>query len=314
MLSVAKVATPLTTATVVVPPSVAPLVPVPAAIATVTLPTKVGTKLPKASCALTCTAGVIVAAADVVVGCTVNASTLAAAGVMLNAVLATAGSPLAVAVSVYPVPLTSMNKVPKVATPFTAATAVVPPSVAPRVPVPAAIATVTLPTKVGTRLPKASCALTCTAGVIVAAAGVVVGCTVKASTLAAAGVMLNAVLATAGSPLAVAVNVYPVPLTSMNRVPKVATPATAATAVVPPSTAPLVPVPGVRATVTVPVKVGTGFPNASSAVTFTAGVIWRSATVVTGCTVNASRVAVPLVMLKLALEPAVRPVAVAVSA
>src|SRR5713101_4000635 len=207
-----------------------------------------------------------------------------------------------------------MLNVAKVATPPTAATVVVPARVAPLVPVPAAIATVTLPTKVGTKLPKASCALTCTAGVIVAAAGVVVGCTVNASTLAAAGVMLKAVLATAGSPLAVAVNVYPVPLTSMNRVPKVATPFTAATAVVPPSTAPLVPVPAVTATVTLPVKPGTGFPRASSAVTFTAGVSWRSATVVVGCTVNASRVVGPLVMLKLALETAVRPVAVAVSA
>src|SRR5713101_360027 len=207
-----------------------------------------------------------------------------------------------------------MLNVAKVATPPTAATVVVPASVAPGVPVPAAIATVTLPTKVGTRLPKASCALTCTAGVIVAAAGVVVGCTVNASTLAAAGVMLNAVLATAGSPLAVAVNVYPVPALSMNKVPKVATPLTAAAAVVPPSTAPLVPVPAVTATVTVPVKLATALPNASSAVTFTAGVIWRSATVVVGCTVNASRVAGPLVMLKLALEPAVSPGAVAVRA
>src|SRR5207245_1569208 len=100
MLCVAKLASPLTAAAVVVPASVAPLVPVPAAIATVTVPTKVGTRFPKASCALTCTGGVIVAAAGVVVGCTVNASTLAAAGVMLNAVLATAGSPVAVAVSV----------------------------------------------------------------------------------------------------------------------------------------------------------------------------------------------------------------------
>src|SRR5712692_1707857 len=207
-----------------------------------------------------------------------------------------------------------MLNVAKVATPPTAATVVVPASVAPGVPVPAAIATVTVPTKVGTRLPNGSCALTCTAGVIVAAAGVVVGCTVNANTLAAAGVMLKAVLATAGSPLAVAVAWYPVPPPSMNRVPKVATPFTAVTAVVPPSTAPLVPVPAVTATVTVPVKLGTGFPNASSAVTFTAGVIWRSATVVTGCTVNASRVAVPLVMLKLVLEPTVSPVAAAVSA
>src|SRR6266849_10762550 len=97
MLSVAKVATPLTAATVVVPASVAPLVPVPAAIATVTFPRNVGTRLPKASCTLTCTGGVIVAPASVVVGCTVNANTLAGAGVMSKAVLATAGSPVVVA-------------------------------------------------------------------------------------------------------------------------------------------------------------------------------------------------------------------------
>src|SRR5713226_7006634 len=104
MLNVAKVATPPTAATVVVPVGVAPLVPVPAAIATVTLPTKVGTRLPKASCALTCTGGVIVAPASVVVGCTVNASTLASAGVILKTVLATVGKAVVEAVSVYPVP------------------------------------------------------------------------------------------------------------------------------------------------------------------------------------------------------------------
>src|SRR5713101_5262935 len=125
MLNVEKVATPPTAATVVVPASVAPGVPVPAAIATVTVPTKVGTRLPKASCALTCTGGVIVAPANVVVGCTVNANTLAAAGVTLNAALATGGSPVVEAVSVYPAPLLSMNSVLKVATPATATTAVV---------------------------------------------------------------------------------------------------------------------------------------------------------------------------------------------
>src|SRR5713101_3927152 len=204
-----------------------------------------------------------------------------------------------------------MLSVEKAATPLTVATVVVPESVAPLVPVPAAIATVTLPTKVGTGLPKASCTLTWTAGVIVAAAGVVVGCTVNASTLAGAGVMLKAALVTAARPGVVAVSVYPVPPLSMNRVLKVATPLAAAIAVVPPSTAPF---PATSATVTVPLNAVAGLPNASSAVTFTAGVIWRSATVVVGCTVNTSRVAVPLVMLKLVLKPVVSPVAVAVSA
>src|SRR5207245_6381256 len=122
MLNVAKVATPPTAAAAVVPASVAPGVPVPAAIATVTVPTKIGARLPKVSCALTCTAGVIVAPAPVVVGCTVNASTLAAAGVMLNAVLVTAGSPRSEERRVENVALTSMNSDPQVDRPFSAGT------------------------------------------------------------------------------------------------------------------------------------------------------------------------------------------------
>src|SRR5207245_10611032 len=122
MLSVAKLATPLTVATFVAHESVAPLAPVPAATSTLTVPTKVGTRFPKASCALTCTGGVIVAAAGVVVGCTVNASTLAAAGVMLNAVLVTAGSPRSEERRVENVALTSMNSDPQVDRPFSAGT------------------------------------------------------------------------------------------------------------------------------------------------------------------------------------------------
>src|SRR6266545_1053921 len=73
----------------------------------------------------------------------------------------------------------------------------------------------------------------------------------------------------------------------MKSVPKVATPFTAATVAVPPSVAPLVPVPAVSATVTIPVNLGTGLPNASSAVTFSAGVICPAVAAV-GWTVNAS--------------------------
>src|SRR5712692_4105391 len=258
MNSVPKVATPLTAATAVVPPSTAPLVPVPGVRATVTVPVKVGTGFPNASSAVTFTAGVIWRSATVVTGCTVNASRVAVPLVMLKLVLEPTVSPVAAAVSASPVPLVLLLNVAKVAPPPTAATGGGPASVAPCFPVPAAIATGTVPTKVGTRLPNGSCALTCTAGVIVAAAGVVVGCTVNVSMLAAAGVILNAVLVTAGSPLAVAVSVYPVPLLSMNSVANVATPFTAATAVVPPSTAPF---PATSATVTVPVKLGTGFPR-----------------------------------------------------
>src|SRR5207244_13150948 len=61
----------------------------------------------------------------------------------------------------------------------------------------------------------------------------------------------------------------------MLRSKKVATPPTAATAVVPLS----VPPPGLApsATLTLPVNPGTRFPSASSARTFTAGLIWRPA-------------------------------------
>ncbi len=99
----------------------------------------------------------------------------------------------------------------------------------------------------------------------------------------------------------------------MNSVPKLATPFTAATVVVPPSTAPAVPVPDVIATVTFPANAATTFPSASSAATFTAGVIWWSATALVGCTVNTSCVAWPAWMAKLTLELPVSPVAEAAS-
>src|SRR3989449_5919459 len=65
------------------------------------------------------------------------------------------------------------------ATPFTAATVAVPPSVPPAGFV--AIASVTSPLKLTTVVPSASCAVTCTAGVIAAPAAVVLGGTVKLS-------------------------------------------------------------------------------------------------------------------------------------
>src|SRR5205814_1807937 len=76
-----RLATPLTAATVVVPDSVPPpgLVP----MATVRLALELVTVLPNASCTVTCTAGAIAAPAAAFVGCTVNASLEAAAGVTL---------------------------------------------------------------------------------------------------------------------------------------------------------------------------------------------------------------------------------------
>src|SRR3954463_16542117 len=78
-----KVATPPTAATVVVPDSVPP--PGLAPMATVMLAVELVTVLPNASCTDTCTAGLIAAPAVSLVGCAVNATFDAAAGVMLNA-------------------------------------------------------------------------------------------------------------------------------------------------------------------------------------------------------------------------------------
>ncbi len=91
----------------------------------------------------------------------------------------------------------------------------------------------------------------------------------------------------------------------------VATPPTAATAVVPDSVPPLGLVPA--ATVTVPVNAVAVFPCASRAVTCTAGVIGAPAVVFVGWTVNTSCAAVPGVMLKPALVAGPTPVAAAVS-
>src|SRR6266516_4953731 len=89
----------------------------------------------------------------------------------------------------------------------------------------------------------------------------------------------------------------------MARAAKSTTPSTAAATTVPVNFGSLVPVPAVdasvalvaaptaRVTVTVPLNPGTTLPEASRADTWTGGVIRWPATVVVGCTVNASRVA-----------------------
>src|SRR5438477_282257 len=98
MLRFAKVATPLTAATVVVPARVplAALVP----IASVMLVVAVITVLPWASWTATCTAGVFAAPATALLGCTVKKRFAADPAVMLNAVLVALVRPVAVAVSV----------------------------------------------------------------------------------------------------------------------------------------------------------------------------------------------------------------------
>ena len=97
----------------------------------------------------------------------------------------------------------------------------------------------------------------------------------------------------------------------MLRVENVATPATAATVVVPDK----VPAPGLvpSATVTFPVNPLAVFPWASRTVTWTAGVIVAPAVVLLGGTVKTSWAAGPGVMSKVVLVAPARPVAAPLS-
>src|SRR6266511_3426343 len=152
MLRVEKVATPAAAETVVVPARVAFGLAVPPLNASVTAPVNTVTVLPKPSSTATCTAGVSVAPAVVVAGCPVTASFTAALGVIANAALVAPASPLAAAVSVYPVATLSMLKPVNVATPAAAGTVVAPPNVALGLPVPLVMATDTFPVKAVTVL------------------------------------------------------------------------------------------------------------------------------------------------------------------
>src|SRR5262252_891070 len=225
MLSVANVATPLTAATVVDPERIPPAGFVP--IATDTLPPKVVTVFPTASCTVTSTGGVMVAPALVSVGCTENFSCDAAPVVTSNTALTPDVRELAEAVRVEAAPVLLILRVEKAAVPPTAATAVVPVSVAPAVPLPGVIAIVTVPVKLGTGLPPASCAATWIAGVIVVPATVDTGCTVKTSFAAAPTSTENALLVAPLTPPAAVdtARVYPLPALSMLSVEKLATPA-----------------------------------------------------------------------------------------
>src|SRR5256886_13003881 len=121
MLKPANVATPPAAATVVVPDSAPPPGFVPSA--TVTFAANWVAVFPCASCAVTCTAGVIGAPAVVLDGWTLNTSCDATPGVILNGVLVPVGRPVAAAVRVYPLPVLFTLKPGKEATPPTAATA-----------------------------------------------------------------------------------------------------------------------------------------------------------------------------------------------
>ena len=114
-----------------------------------------------------------------------------------------------------------------------------------------------------------------------------VGCCVKTSCATAAGVTLNPADVVA-SVLLLNCNVYPVPALLIPRRENVATPATAATVVIPESAPPT----GftLRVAVTSPVKLVIVWPRASCAATWTAGEIAAPAAVFVGDTVTLSRV------------------------
>src|SRR5947208_9360839 len=100
--------------------------------------------------------------------------------------------------------------------------------------------------------------------------------------------MLNELLVACVRVAVVAVSLSPVPTLSIVRFANVATPFTAFTGPLPDSVAP----PGLpRAREIAPVKLGTVFPDASRAVTVTAGVIATPTCALLGCTPNARCVA-----------------------
>src|SRR5437016_9003641 len=173
-----------------------------------TLPVKLGTGFPSASSARTFTAGLIWWSATVVLGSVLNTSCVAAPAVTSKALLAARASPVALAVNQKPVPVWLTVRSPNVATPFTAATVVVPPSVLPSPEVPSN-ATVTFPVKAGTRFSAASRAVTRNDGASAVPAVAVVGSTVNASCVAGPGATSNAALvgATSAPPDALAVSV-----------------------------------------------------------------------------------------------------------
>src|SRR5205814_2200461 len=166
MLNVENVATPPLAATVAVPESVPPPALVP--IATVTFPVNPVAVLLLASSAVTCTAGVIAAPADVALGSTENTSCVAVPAVILNAVLVVVPAP--VAVSVYPIPTLSIDSPANVATPPDAACVAVPDKAPPDGLVP--MVSGTLPVNTVAVLPLASCVCRPTAGMMLAPATV----------------------------------------------------------------------------------------------------------------------------------------------
>src|SRR5437773_2371186 len=133
-------------------------------MASVSFPVNPVAVLLLASSAVTCTAGVIAAPADVVLGCTENTSCVAVPAVILNAALVPVAGPVALAVRVYAVPTLLIDSPANVATPPNAAWVAVPDKAPPDGLVP--IASVTLPVNPVAVFPFASWAVTSSAGVM----------------------------------------------------------------------------------------------------------------------------------------------------
>src|SRR5437899_10234988 len=146
-------------------------------MASVTLPVNPVAVLLLASRAVTCTAGVIVAPADVVLGCTENTSCVAVPAVILNAALVPVAGPVALAVRVYAVPTLLIDSPANVATPPDAAWVAVPDKTPPDGFVP--MARVTVPVKPAALLPFASRPGSSNLGVLLPPVPVAVGHTLN---------------------------------------------------------------------------------------------------------------------------------------
>src|SRR5713226_2214913 len=199
-----------------------------------------------------------------------------------------------------------MIKFEKVATPFTAATLVVPESVPPPGLVP--IATVTVPVKLGTGFPKQSSAVTCTAGLLGWPATALFGSPVNASWLTTPGVTVTAAVCVTATPAMVAEMVF-VPATVELRLP-VATPLASVGAA---GCVSVFPLPVVVSTTGAPLM---GIPLGSRAVTVTVAALEPDDAVIDvgdATTVDCVADTVPAVTSKGALVTGVSPVAAAVS-
>jgi hypothetical protein len=138
MLKPGKVATPATAANVAVPASVpldglVPIAMVMEVVAFVTV-------LPCASCTVTCTAGLIAAPVATFVGCTVNASLVAALALLVSEKLAGV-APVALATTLYGPPAVAFAvNTAEVATPLASVVAVfTPPANVPLAPLPGGV-------------------------------------------------------------------------------------------------------------------------------------------------------------------------------